>query len=636
MKTNTASKGRRRTGAVVAAAATLPLLVAVPGTAVAADAAGCTTNGPTFAVSSTGSLLQYTMKSPLNGSGGYNAPTTIGSGWHNFGLVLAGPDGAFYGFKADGTYYGHRTDAGVWDVAPKRVSTSFGFLATAANRGQAAVDRNGWLWVVDEAGALRAYKYDAAASTWTVGHSKTHDDGWNRYNQIVAADTGVLYGRNATDGKLYRSRYDISSQRWIERHVLVSPSDWNQFKSISSNGGDTLLATRTSTGEAFYYRFDENTRAWPVTTVEVGSGGWAAFRDVTAAPDNCRILKDHTPAVTVLPKETNTRTVVAQDGGGKLHFAHTNNIGRVTLGKADPAAIDQAAWTTVPENEAFAGEPSLAKHPDGRVSLAVHNTTGSIWQRFQAGNNTADWAAWHDQAGAMVQHPVTGTAPSGALVEFAADASGKPWYRLVAKDGLSFKGWMPLAGSGFTGPFATGTVRDGVQLVGKKSDGTLATARFKEDGTLSAWTSLGTQTVSGTPSVIVNPGYTVSVFATDLTTKTVTTTAQATEGGAFGPWATVPGLSVKGSPSALIAPNGRTEIVVRGEDDYMYSTGETSPGSLTWRTWKLTSEFEGTPPEAGATDPTAFTYTGGSGPAWAFVFRDINDRTRVYHVGPAS
>ncbi|MER7107851.1 tachylectin-related carbohydrate-binding protein [Streptomyces sp. NPDC000229] len=633
MTTNGTNGTRRWTATAVAAAAALPLLVALPGTASAADAASCTTNGPTYAVSSTGSLMQYTMKAPINGSGGYNAPTTIGSGWHNFGLVLAGPDGAFYGFKSDGVYYGHRTDAGVWDVSPNRVSTSFGFLATAANRGQAAVDRDGWLWVVDEAGALRTYKYNSAANSWDVGRSKAHDDGWDRYNLIIAADAGVLYGRSATDGKLYRSRYDIASQRWIERHVLVSPSDWNQFESISSNGGDTLLATKSSTGEAFYYRFDENTRSWPVTTVKVGTGGWAAFRDVAAAPDNCRILKNHTPVTTALPKETGTRTAVIQAGGGKLHFAYTNNIGRLTLGTTDPADINNATWTVVPENEAFAGEPSLSTHSDGRVSVAVHNTTGSIWQRFQAATNSTDWAGWHDQAGAMVHHPVTGKAPSGTLVEFAADASGKPWYRLVAKDGLNFKGWMPLAGSGFTGPFATGTVRDGVQLVGKKADGTLATARFKEDGSLSAWTALGTQTVTGTPAVIVNPGYTVSVFATDAVTKSVVTAAQAAEGGAFGTWSALQGLTAKGSPSVLIAPNGKTEIVVRGEDDVIHNTGETVAGSLTWRTWKPAAQYEGAMPEVTATDPTAFTFTGPNGPVWGFVFRNSDDQTRVYTAG---
>ncbi|MFV0129513.1 tachylectin-related carbohydrate-binding protein [Streptomyces sp. HMX112] len=628
--------GIRWTAVASAAVAALPLLIALPGTARAADAAACDADGPTYAVNSAGSLLEYKMKTPLTGSG-YTGPATIGSGWAGFGKVLAGPDGSFYAFKSDGTYYGHRNASGVWDVPPKKIASGFGWLAsTPADRDQATVDRAGWLWVADQKGALRAYKYNTTTGIWDFGGtSRALDDGWDRYNLISAGDAGVLYGRAAADGKLYRSRFDIASQRWIERHVLVSGSDWNTFRNITSNGGDTIMATQVSTGDAFYYRHDENGHTWPVNRVQVGNGGWASFRDVTAAPDICRILKNHTPAVTPLPKEAYSRTSVVQ-AGGYLHFAYTDNIGRLVLGRTDPADFGGTAWTTVPENEAFTGEPSLAAHSDGRVSLAVHNTTGSVWQRFQTVAGGTNWGAWHNQAGAMVHHPVTARTPLGTLVEFAADATGKPWYRILTKDGVEFKGWMPLAGTGFTGPFATGTVRDGVRLVGRKADGTLATALFKEDGTLSAWSSLGEQSVTGTPAVVVNPGYTIRVFATDATTRNLTTTVQATEGAAFGAWSALPGLAVKGSPSAVISPTGSTELVVRGDDDHVHNTGEVTAGSGTWRDWQVASQFPGSEPETSATEPTAFGYSGPDGRSWAFAFRTSDNQTRIYNAGPSS
>lgn len=302
MTQQTLRGARRWTALSLSAVAALPLLVAAPGTATAAETATCRANGPTYAVNADGDLLSYPLKSPVDGAGGYSPRTTIGGGFQRFGLLLAGPDGSFYGFKDDGVFYYHRTAAGSWDVVGRQISQHLGWLGTPANRGHATIDRAGWLWIVED-GVLRAIKYNPVTNDWDVGNSRPHDEGWGRYNLIVAADAGVLYGRSASDGQLYRSRYDLTSQRWEERHVLVSDSDWNMFKSISSNGGDTLLATHTSTGKAFYYRFDENTRKWPVAPVEVGNGGWTPMRDVAAAPDNCSIVNDHTPAAPSLEPE---------------------------------------------------------------------------------------------------------------------------------------------------------------------------------------------------------------------------------------------------------------------------------------------------------------------------------------------
>ncbi|WP_433571577.1 tachylectin-related carbohydrate-binding protein [Streptomyces sp. CA-251247] len=625
MTQNSAHRSRRLAAITSAAAAALPLLIAIPGSAHAADAASCDANGPTFAVTAAGALQQYTMKTPLSGTF-YAGPTGIGTGWNNFARVFAGPDGSFYGVKADGLYYGHRNAAGTWDIAPKKVSSSFGFLAGAADRDQATVDRNGWFWVVDNAGVLRAYKYNAAAGSWDVSISKAHDDGWNRYNLITAVDAGVFYGRAATDGKLYRSRYDIASQRWIERHVLVSTSDWNQFKSLSSNGGDTLVATVKSNGEAYYYRFDENTRTWPVSRVKVGSSGWQNFRDVMAAPDNCRILANHTPAAPSLTQESYSRGSVMQSSAGSLEFAYTDNIGRLVHGRmADASDTGSVQWTTVSGNEAFTGTPSLAEQADGRVVVTGHNISGATSQLNQTAKSSADWAPWIDLAGAMTQHAVTAKTPSGLLVQFAADAGGRPWYRIQTAVNGDLKGWMPLAGSGFAGSFTTATVRDGIQLFGRNASGVLSTALFAADGTLTAWSPLGTRAVTGTPAAVVYPGYRIRLFATDVDGKVVTA-AQPAEGGAYSEWSQVGDLTVKGSPSAVISPlTGLTEIVARGADDnFIHNTGETTQASGVWRTWKQESF------ETSATEPTALTYTNSNGPAWAYSFRTSDNQTRLY------
>ncbi|MEV6805051.1 tachylectin-related carbohydrate-binding protein [Streptomyces sp. NPDC051132] len=628
MTPDSALRRARLTALATVVAATMPLLVAVPGTAHAAESASCTATGPTYGLDSAGKLLRYDMPTPLSG-GNLSDPKQIDTGWTGYGRMLAGPSAQFYGIKADGLYLSHRVSStGTWDVHHKKISDSFGWLTKAEDRNQVTVDRGGWIWVLDNAGALRAYKYDTEDGTWVPGSGKILDQGWDRYNLIVAADTGVLYGRSATDGKLYRSRYDFSSQRWIERHVVESLADWNQYtKGITSIGGDTLLGVNAA-GQAHYYRFDENIRDFPVYKTTVGAAGWADYSNVSGAPDACRILNSHTPAATPVPLEWYTPNTVMQAPDGKLEFAYTDNVGHLVHGRTDPADINGAQWTVISGQEAFAGTPSLAAHADGRVVVTAHNTSGRVWQRNQSAKGAADWSDWTDLGGAMAQHPVTGKTPGGLLAEFALDAGGTPWYRIQQRANVDFMGWMRLTGTGLTGPLSAVTVRDGVQLFAKNGSGSLSTATFKEDGTLSAWTSLGGPAITGSPSVVVYPGYRIRVFATD-TGGNVVTAGQAAEGGAYGAWDTVAGITAQGSPSAVISPlTGLTEVVVRGTDNLVHSTGETVQGSAQWRTWKQET-YEG---DAAATEPTAFTYTNPTGPTWAFTFRTADNQTRLYQV----
>ncbi|MET9106652.1 tachylectin-related carbohydrate-binding protein [Streptomyces zhihengii] len=626
MTLDTSPRGRRWTAVAVSVAASFGLLTAAPGTAHAAEAASCTTTGPTYALNSSGALLRYDMPTPLAG-GSLSDPTTIATGWGGYGRVLAGQGAKFYGIKADGLYLSHRVSStGTWDINHKKIDSGYGWLAGASERNQITIDRGDRLWVLDNDGKLRANKYDDETGTWTAPSGKILDQGWDRYNLIVAGDHGVVFGRDAATGELTRSRYDFTSQRWVERHVVKSWADWNIYSKITSIGGDTLIGITTG-GAAHYYRLDENTGGFAVYKKTVGTSGWQGFSNVSGAADACRILNTHTPVSPAVPLESYSRASVAQSSAGSLEFAYTDNIGRLVHGRiADPSDVNGVQWTTVSGNEAFSGTPSLAEHADGRVVLTGHNASGGVWQRNQAAKSSADWGSWIDLAGAMAQHPVTGKTPGGLLVQIAADSSGRPWYRIQQRANVDFMGWMPLAGAGFQDGFTAVTVRDGVQLFGRQADGTLSTALLKEDGTLSAWTSLGAQAVTGTPSVVVYPGYRLRVFATDGLGNVVTT-AQSAEGGAYAGWTAVGGLTAGGSPSAVISPlTGLTEITVRGTDGHVHNTGETTQGSGAWRAWQQVSF------ETSATAPTAFTYTNASGPTWAYTFRTADNQTRVYQV----
>ncbi|MFF7204808.1 tachylectin-related carbohydrate-binding protein [Streptomyces sp. NPDC008141] len=599
----------------------MSLIALAPGGAQAVESATCAANGLTYVTNSTGDLLQYTMATPLTGST-FSPYSKVGAGWGAYGKVLAGPAGEFYAFKSDGTYYAHRTPSGTWDVAPKKISTALGWLSNAADRDQATVDRNGWLWVADNLGQLYAYRYDATiGTTGGLRSLKILDKGWDRYNLITAGDAGVLYGR-ATDGRLYRSRYDYTSQRWLERHVLVGAAAWKNFKSITAGGGDTVLAVQTS-GEALHYRYDENTNTWPVVAKEVAAGGWQNFTNVTSRPDNCKLVKNHTPASPSVPVEEWSATAALSVS--TVEMAFSNHDGTLKHGRADAADLNGAQWTTLGDTfEAFTGKPSLSALPDGRVVVTAHTLLGAVHQRVQKEKGSADWIAWRDLGGAMAQHPVSAKAPSGALALFAVDADGKAWYRIQTNG--DYMGWMPLPGAAFSGPLSAVPVRNGSQLFGRSTAGLITTATLQEDGTLSAWATVGTQTITGPPTVLSMPGSRIRVFATDPN-GTVVTTAQSTEGGPFSAWSSLEGVTAAGPPSVVPRPSdGYLQVVVRGADNRVHTTGATSASGTTWRPWSEAVSDEL------ATDPTAFVYSTGSFDNWAFTFRNANNQPMVYNL----
>src|SRR5688500_20344717 len=120
MTSDTSRTAPRWVAAATAVAASLPLLVALPGTAHAAEAATRRTPGPTSAVDSAGKLLRADMPTPLTG-GTLPAAGSIDTGWNVYGRMLAGKSARFYGIKSDGLYLSHRS-SGTWDIHHKTIS----------------------------------------------------------------------------------------------------------------------------------------------------------------------------------------------------------------------------------------------------------------------------------------------------------------------------------------------------------------------------------------------------------------------------------------------------------------------------------------------------------------------------------
>ncbi|MFJ4471911.1 trypsin-like serine protease [Streptomyces sp. NPDC089424] len=592
----------------------------------------CTSTGALYSVTTAGSLLRRNVGDPADGTATVPEASTIDSGWNQYPRVLAGPSASFYGIKDDGLHFSHRVGStGVWDVHHRKISTGFTTYRLPENRNEISVDRGGHIWHVDGGGDLRWVQYTSATDSWNPAGNKKIDSGWGRYSHIVATDDGVLYGIDSATGHLLRSRYDFESERWLQRHTTVSWADWRDSKSITSFGGDVLVRVKAN-GEVRHYRYHEPSGDFDgVYNLLIGSGThWAGYTSVSGAPDACGLRADPTPESPVIDADRTGPADVLQTSTGAIEYAYTDSQGRLVHGRqADPADFASVRWTTGPATESFSGTPQLAEQPDGAVALTVQNVNSQTWWR-RHGADSSSWGNWVDLAGAMKGHPVTAKRPDGVLVQFAVDADGRPWYRAQQRPNVDFMGWIRLDGEGFAGPLTAVTVRDGIQLFGTDGTGQLRTATVK-DGVAGTWTDLGDQKIGHTPAVVVYPGYRLGVFARSTGGKIVGM-VQAGEGADFPTtWTQVGDLTATGAPSAVIDPvTGFTEVVARGTDGTIHTSRETVQGSFgTWSAWQQAGT------ERSATDPTAFTYTAGTGSAWAYVFRTDADEARIRQ-GPSA
>ncbi|MGP4021730.1 hypothetical protein [Actinomadura sp. 3N407] len=319
---------------------------------------------------------------------------------------------------------------------------------------------------------------------------------------------------------------------------------------------------------------------------------------------------------------------------GALQFAYTDNIGRLLHGTADPAALSQVQWTVINDNEAFTGQPALGEQKDGRLQVLAHNTGGNVWTKTQATRYPPVWDSWVNVEKPMVSH-VTVTQQDDALVAFAVDAGGTLWALPQYAPNDAYQGWIDL---GMTGLSTASTpvavpVADGVQVFALDAAGTWRTALYAR-GTVSECASLSGPGFSGQAAVVSYPGDRLRIFVRSADGHILT---KMRDGSGNFPqeWEQVGDLIAAGSPSALLSPvSGKTEILVRGTDDKIHSTGETLQGTGDWRPW--TDAQGASDPYEAATDPTAFEYMGTNGPTWAFLFRTDNQETRMYMLNVAT
>ncbi|WP_160150464.1 FG-GAP-like repeat-containing protein [Nonomuraea solani] len=314
---------------------------------------------------------------------------------------------------------------------------------------------------------------------------------------------------------------------------------------------------------------------------------------------------------------------------GPLAYAYTDNIGRLLHGhQPDPDNFGSVQWTAISGTEAYTGRPALGEQADGRPQIAGHNAAGPISTITQATKNTPGWAAWLPGDIPMASHATIGRLEDGRPVAFAVDTGGVLWALPQTAAAGPYTSWISLGVAGFGGVTPeVATVSGGIRVFAVDSAGMLRTMLYA-NGSVTGCTSIGQPGLTVTPTVVVYPGSKIRLFVRGED-GTVLTKRQDDAGVFPDAWERVPGFTAAGQPSALISPlSGKTEIVARGADGAVYSTGESVQGSGTWRDWARVT-FD---PDTSATDPTAFAFTNANGPSWAFLFRTADNLTRVYQV----
>jgi hypothetical protein len=604
--------------------------------AYAADTVQCGATGSIFGAATDGNFFVYPVSAPGSATAAHGNRTDIGNAWQMYGRVLGGPGGRVYGIKAAGLFR-YRWLGSAWEGPGQVINEGFDQYATAAYRDKITVDETGDFYLIDGGGKLRMYRYDEATKTWPI-FGRVLDRGWDRYNLIVAAGPGVLYGR-AGDGRLFRHRYDAASQRWILRDKQVG-SGWQIFpKGIFSVGGDTLFGIK-ATGELINYRYREDNNTWPVAGHVLGTAGWQNYANVLATTNTCHLNVSYTPPRPNTPVRGFTRTAAFQSAPpagqalGTIEYAYTDNIGRLMHGRQDPEALSSIVWTAVSGEDAFTGTPAIAGNAQGLVQILGHNVGSNVWRRGQTAAGSPGWNAWVDLGGMMASEPVLTKLTDTSLVAFALDAAGQVWY--APQDGTDgdLMAWRRPTGAGLSGTgLADLVVTPGADraatLVAVGTGGTLQAATYR-DGTLSAWAGLGGTGFAGTPAIVAMPGRKLRVFARDGDGHVQT--QQQSDAGVFpGTWTPVGDLVTAGAPAAVLHPVlGRVEVVARTGDGALHAIRETAQGSGEWGAWV---DIPGGGFTA-ATDPTIVTYANSSGPTYLFVARDA-DNAQHYWFPPS-
>ncbi|MET9230420.1 tachylectin-related carbohydrate-binding protein [Lentzea sp. NPDC003310] len=632
-------------------------LAVAPGAPVASAASqlNCNSAVNVVGVTQSGNVFRYPHQEPENGNFVWSARQDIPSSGWQIGRALAGPEGIVYHLVGDG-----QGDASGqlrrlrivdtpngpgWATMPgggqySVVGSGWARYSQAEHRNKVTVDEKGRLFEINPDGKLKMFVWEGGDDgRWTAetGGGKVLDTGWEQYNLIVAAGDGVLYARKP-DGQLFRFRYDAAADRFLQYGQYVG-AGWNMFNRVFSPGGDILYGTwpgQDGLGQLLWYRYLEDSNTWapgdPNTNLgKVVGYGWYNELDVVAYPSDCRLIGHPvTTRPTIQPNFTAPLTLVEGTTADKLaNYFFVNDKGTLYHGRqrnsGDILLVDHQA---LKGHTAYTGQPAAALNSATAVGTTEANkfevhaqSSADAETRGKKQLNVNGYFPDDDvvqlHRGHLAGDSVLVKGSDGLQSSFGVGAEGQLWYRKqIAADGR-FTAWRSLGGAGLTPDFTVVANGSSFDVVARHSDNSVRVARVT-NAALGTWTHLGGTDVKGKPAAILHQDNTVRVLVRRNDNKIYTQKQGST--GFPGAWTVVDGLVAKGAPTAAVTASNGVEIAARGEDDLVHTTGQ-SQENTGFRPWEIRDFHEA------STDPTMVRWSDNSvmlawrdpmGEVWAY------------------
>lgn len=539
----------------------------------------------------------YYHNEPETGLGNADAGGNAGYNWD--GRIMAGPTGYKYLLRATGDLTRQRWTGTGWanGGVGDHLATGWTGYSDPATRFRVTVDTNNHFYLVLADGRLARRVYDEVAATWS---EEIIDQGWGRYNHILAAGDGVLFARdpNVHNGGLFRFHYDWQNRRWIEygRHI---GSGWKDFKQITSAGAGTVYAL-TSTGVVAWYRYDHE-----AGTFQPGARGavrenittLTGVVEIAPAIDTCALVNP----VTVQPQapgapDNERGGMVLNPATGLLEIAYVSDDGVLLRGVQSSQGTEVIVTQGMAGYGSYTGTAGLNFRADGRLVVVGQGQDSQIRAHTQNAVGGSAFSLPVGVQGAMLSSPVLERGAGNLLTAFAVDDAGRLWYstQLSADGPLGpWRAATTAVPSSMSPDFSVLRSGEAYEVVYRRTDGTVAVARF-QNGALDAARHAGGLVTDSRPTGVVFADGKVQVVARGAADDLIATQREGAAG--FPGWQTIGGVTAAGAPDALLNQHGIIEIVTRSADGFAYRGGQTAPGASTWRVWE-------TGYDAAATDP---------------------------------
>ena len=525
------------------------------------------------------------------GGGLSSAPAAVSWASNRIDVFVRGTDNAVWHKWWNGSWSGWESQGGTLTSAPAVASWASGRLDVFGR------------------GTNNALYHKSFSGSWSA---------WQSLGGVLTSGPGaVSWAANRID-IFVRGGGNVLEHKWWN-------GSWSGWQSLGGGMASSPAAASWASG-----RLDVFSRGTGNTLQLISySGSWSAWQT----------LLDGGPAGPPVSIEQFARVSAAQatpvPGAsiGTLEYAYVDNIGRLLHGhQTDLDNFSSLQWTVISGNDAFSGQPALGEQADGRLQVTSMNIDRHVWFATQTTKSPPVWGSFIDVGGSMNSAPAFARLADGTLAAFIVDVNGRLWSTQQSGPNKLYFAWRDRGDVDLAGAPTAVTVSSGIQLFARNASGALLTALFA-NGALSAWTNLGGSGLTGSPAVVINPGWMLRVFVRGAD-GTILTKMQDSTGAWPQSWDPVGTFVAAGSPTALLSPvTGRTEVVARATDGTLFSTGETQPGSHVWRDWVSASIIDPSTglPETAATDPTSFAVTGATY-TWAFIFLRDDGARRVYTV----